>query len=269
MNGQMAWLISGKWSGQMCANVGKALLEETLGPGKMAARHLSKRQGQWPKLSASTKKDKRKKDGRIFVRTGKVEKALNRAPVQGKLRTWQVGKGGARRKRFRYSANGMWSTAEVTPEGVVLAVGFAGRMTHSKQTQAARKKIAVERGVKLRGLTKKKQQSAIRKAVSVDEAVSRMKKTGGGRKFAGSKAKNNLAYASVLQLGIFQGVQGRGGKKFSAQEAARGLKKRDVKGGFHVMRGGKQRPLMPYDGGDNPMVAKALEKGVKDTFRQF
>jgi len=270
MNKEMAWLISGKWSGQMCANIGREILEETVGPGKMAAKHLSQRQGKWPKLAASTKKDKRKGDSRIFVRTKKVENALRKAPQQGKLRTWTVGKKGrVTRKRFRYSANGVWSTAEVNNDSVVVAVGFAGKMTHSAQTQKARKQIAVSRGVKLRGKTKKEQQAAIRKAVSVDEAVNHMKASGGGAKFAGSKAKNNLAYASVLQIGEFLGIQNKKGQFFNAQQLAKGLKSKDVKDGYTAIRGPKQRPLMPYDGGDNAAISAAMQRGVAKTFKEI
>lgn len=270
MNARMAWLLSGKWAGHMCATIGKCLLEETLGPGKMASRHLSQRQGKWPQLAPSTKRDNRKKDGRIFVRTGKAEKALRKNPKEGKLRAWTVGKNKpVTRKRYRYTAQGMWSTAEVTPGGLLLAVGFAGRLTHSKQVLSARQTIAVQRGVKLKGLSRKAREKAIRAAVTVDEAVQMVKKAGGGRKWAGAKAKTNLAYASVLQLGVFAGVKNKKGKVFSAQEAARGLKKKDVKGGYSVLRGGKQRPLLPYDGADNGVIQRAVQRGVAITFKEI
>lgn len=272
LNKEMRRLIEGDYVGLLCANIGKEVLKESLGSGKIMEKHLRTRQGKWPKLAASTKRDKRKRNPKIFVNTGQTAKALATTPNDGKLRKWtSTGPGGVvRRRRFRYTANGVWAVADVDSQSVEIAVGFSGRLDHSAAVKKAREKIAAERGAKLSGLTRKKKTSLVRKMVTVDEAVAAAKASGGkGTRKFGQQRKNNLAHGTVVQIGKFGGIRNKKGRVFSAQEAARGISAAKLKGGFSVVRKGKARPLLPYDGGDTAALSRALERAVEVTLREI
>lgn len=266
-NREMRRLMEGRWADQLCTNIGKELLRETVGSSGIATKKISKKQGQWQRLSKSTLRDKRKKDSRIFVSSGKVERALKKPANEGRLRRWHTSPGNpVQRKRYRYSADGVWAVCVVTPEAMNFAVGFGGRMTHSKSLMKARETLAVGKNVNLAGLSGSRKISAIRKAVSVDEAVTAMKAAGAGRKFT----RTNLSYGSVVQYGAFKGVQAnRGGKSYTATQAAKGISARELKKGEYSVKRTAGRPLMPFEASDIPMINRAMQRGLETTLKEL
>lgn len=228
---EMNRLLSGKWVNNALGSIAKECLKVTVGGGSIAHKHLSKRQGAWPRLADSTRNDKRKKSGKVFVSNGTVAKSIVKRPVEGKLNGWGRGE----KRRLRYSANGLFSAAGINKDGFWMMTGFSGKLKNSKGFERKRRVLAINKGVNLNGLKASGQKKAIRRAVSVSE-TSKALKGSGITKFA-KPGKNNLAYADVVQAGSFE----------SDKKAP--------------------RPLLPYDSSDVAKLQQAMERGMANTLK--
>lgn len=255
----------------------KAVLEdvmrETVGPGGIATEHLRKGQSRWPKLADSTQDDPRKRDGRLFVSSGRVETAIESRLFDGKVREYGSSadlKQDAHYGKWRYSANGVYAQLNVSQRRAGISIGFIGTMKHSTAFNKARRAIAKEDGIKVRNSRSLSQ-------VNIEKVEARLKGTGkrkfeakgtlgfGGRgKQAVARGDQNLAYANIVQRGKFKGIRHQGGALYSAKEVASRRKqgKTTVGTGEHD----KPRPLLPFVAADARRIVKAAERALERVF---
>lgn len=226
--------------------------DRAMGPGGLFVQHLESRQSTWPTLAESTRKDKRKRDSRKFVASGRVLTAISQPGFAKGARVLKMSSAKAGGPaRVRVSRGGMYVSVAVKANGAGSAtVGFSGKLNLSKGFKKIQKDEAKRRGLK-HGLSR---------AATRDVA-----RAGGVNKY-GKAGANNLAYASVLQSGVFRGVVGANtGRLHSGADLAR------AKGRGFKVKGqavhGVARPLLPLDGADTKTLidamVTALDQGAK------
>lgn len=272
-------LFSGEWANAALGYVARECLQASMGGGGVFHQHLTKRQSSWPSPAPSSKHDRRDRSPKQFVFTGTVAKALLKKPSDGKLLAWggSADMHAGQKKTLRYNANGIWAWGKLGRGEMVMLVGFAGKLKHSKEFNQARKEVAVANG-----MTGKATQSTIRKFASVRETRARMKAKGlKGKKFAAAGAlgftvgksgkrkmvlargANNLAYANIVQAGPFLGIKTSKGRMFTAAQVPWASRTGRIGKNYQEVRGKRPRPLLPYDTGDVGVIQDALERGVR------
>jgi len=238
----MRKLLDGGWlDGDNLGIIAKEIVRETIGNSSISKAHFSKGQGKWPDLANSTKEAKG--NSKKFFKTGNVLRAISTNPNAGKLMAW----GSSKSKKKKYVSNGIYGSARVDKQGITVTTGFSGKLRHSSGFNKVRKSIALEKGVNLNGMKASERRKAINKAVSVSDVSAKIKDKKGKRvtKFApgGSNSKQSkqgksLAYANVVQYGVYGGNR-------------------------------KARPLMPYESSDSVRLSRAIERGVSEIFRKI
>lgn len=268
-------------------------MKETIGPGKIAHGHLVRGQAGWAPLAPSTVRKKGHR--RVFVQTGRVQRAISTGVRDGKLTSWgssaDIYSTGF--KPIRYSANGIYAQAKATRKEASLTIGFNGRYKHSAGFNRARKAIASElAGRKVtrigdaRKLVSVGQVERRLRSINADRAsrgLKTIRKTAAmgsqgfrGRKHVLARGKDNLAYADIVQRGKFLGVSGTvkqalfGGvvKQFGGKQlvGAKGLSSLLRSGKYvsgHAVHG-VARPLLPYRGADQSRLVGALNRSMEN-----
>jgi hypothetical protein len=273
-------------TGELCAFVQQyvfqEVLRETVGPNSIAVNHFNRGQGAWPSLSPKWLADKRKGGtNKKFFLTGAVRNAIGRRANDGEMLPFGAS-GAVKKDRFkiRYVSGAIWVICNITTSKSTFECGFNGTFKHSAAFEAARKIEAGLRGAKKGkrgGVTAKES----RRAATIAQAQRRLSKglSGKGpvlnRKFAavGSKGveklargADNLAYANVLQRGVFKGLKSATGKLLNPQTLGRlrtsggGVKAEDIKAA--TAQYGKAMPLMPYESSDIGRLQTAMERGL-------
>jgi len=258
------------------------ILKATIGKGKIAHQQFKQGQSTWAPLSPKTLEDRRKKSKSKFVHSGRVLTAITSSLQTGRLLGW----GGSAdiystaQRPKRYSANGIWASAKANSKGVVIQAGFAGKLAHSRQFNAARKKLAAQKGIDIRG---KGAKSRIAGAVSIHETTKFLKKAGKPyQKYAamGSlgiddkgkmvliRGKDNLAYADIVQAGAFKGIKDNSNGKFYKPAAAAKFKSR-ISSDYTTVRSKNPRPILPYLDNAWPAIQDAITSGVSAIFRKI
>lgn len=268
--------------------IGGKILDATVGRQSTSVQHFNTGQGKWPRLADETIVDRRKKDKRIFVRDGKILKAISTAPNRGEVMGWgssaDIYVHSSHRKK-KYVSGGMWATAQTGKTKLIVTTGFSGKMKHSADFNRMRRKLARESGARYKGksLTVKE----VRRLVSVKETHEALKKTGKRKyeakgalgikdgKMVMARDKDNLSYANIVQTGRFIGIETSKGLLITAGQI--GNLTRKGKRGLLPGKGeytrkftqGKQRELLPYQDSDSSRMRDVISAAVSDIFRQM
>src|SRR5690606_10228298 len=135
---------------------------------------------------------------------------------------------GTMRWRDRYSSHGVYASTRGNRKEALLVLGFNGRYKHSAGFNRVRREYASE--ITGRKITKISQ---ARKIVSVGGTMARLRTVNQDRvarglkpirktaamgaqgirdgKFVLARGKDNLAYADIVQRGVFKGIRARTG----------------------------------------------------------
>lgn len=282
----MRRLLEGGWIGEANANIAREVLMSTVGRGSTALSHFTKGQSSWHKLSPKTLKDRRKKSKQIFVHTRRTLRAIVSKPVEGKLTRWGSSADirSTAKLKLRYNANGIWSSAEASKDGLSLSTGFAGTLKHSAGFNRVRKQLAVERGLDLSKIPSRGRSKAINKMVSVAATQSRIRSKGlripkfaakgsigiSGNKHILARGRNNLAHANIVQAGPLKGIRNnRTGRTYAPRMVPIARARGKLGSDYTEVRGKHPRPLMPYLPSDAAVLSRAVERGVNATFRKL
>ena len=277
----MRRLLDGGWiNGHTLGFIAGEVLKDTVGPGKIQQDHFNTGQARWPRLAASTKRDKDKKSSRIFYHSGRSFKAITQSVSGGKVRQWgssaDIYATGNQRQRF--TGNGLYASMSTRGDSVTLTIGFNGTLKHSKEFKRARKMLAAERGIDISGRSSKR----IKAAVSVKDTTAFMRSRGiTGRKFAAmgalgiegrrhklARGKDNLAYANIVQAGPFAGIRDNDtGLHYTPHEVPKS--KQQIGNNYSEVRGKQPRPLLPYQAGDTSAIQAAIERAAQKVLDQI
>jgi len=282
-NKSMKQLLNAGWlNADTLGYIAGEILQATIGKGKIAHQQFKQGQSTWAPLSPKTLDDRRKKSKFKFFHSGRVLTAITTPLQKGRLLSW----GGSAdvystaQRPKRYNANGIWASAKANSKGVVIQAGFAGKLTHSRQFTAARKKLAAEKGIDVWG---KGAKSRIAGAVSVHETTKFLKQSGkpykkytaagalgigDNGKMVLARGKDNLAYADIVQAGAFKGIKDNSNGKFYKPAAAAKFKSR-ISSDYTAVRSKDPRPILPYLDNAWPAIQDAITRGVSGIFRKI
>lgn len=282
------FLERGGLAGPELAIALQEVAREAMGSAGIFVQHFSAGQGAWAPDSADTV---RRKGGesRVFFESGGVWDAINRQADAGSTALFgsSADKPGGL-AAVAYNVGGMYVRIKAIggkTDAVILTMGFAGDVRHSKEFNKIRKTLKEEGGLKWRAsisrtVTRMKEVNAQRRA-RTGTRVGALRKwakggtlgfkisAGGKQKYVKIGEKENVGYANIVQRGEFKGILFKATGLVLSPTMLGNIRAGKGLGGVAERHGtktakvtGTARPLLPFTEADEARITAALERGV-------